>query len=80
MTGCLNSPLYAGIGLVAIAAYAYMTQPKESQKIAGKAVANAQKAKEAGKEELENTKEEIVGGVQKLGGRGSGGQKGFRSE
>lgn len=76
----INSPLYAGIGLIAVAAYAYLTQPKETQRAAGKAIHAGQKAKAAGREELQNTKEEIVGGVQQLGGRKQDGQKGFRSE
>ncbi|OAA76108.1 hypothetical protein LEL_05792 [Akanthomyces lecanii RCEF 1005] len=75
-----RAPLYAGIGLIAVAAYAYLTQPKETEQFAGKAIHAGQKAKEAGKAELQNTKEEIVGGVQKLGGRNPDGQKGFRSE
>ncbi|OAQ96855.1 hypothetical protein LLEC1_07311 [Akanthomyces lecanii] len=68
------------IGLIAVAVYAYLTQPKETEQLAGKAIHAGQKAKEAGKAELQNTKEEIVGGVQKLGGRNPDGQKGFRSE
>ncbi|OAA44022.1 hypothetical protein BBO_04378 [Beauveria brongniartii RCEF 3172] len=47
-----NAPLYAGIGLVAIAVYAYLTQPKESQKVAGKAINAGEKAKDAAKKEL----------------------------
>ncbi|KAJ6787006.1 hypothetical protein PWT90_07431 [Aphanocladium album] len=75
-----RAPLYAGIGLVAVAAYAYLTQPKETQKMAGKAMYAGEKAKQASKNELENTKDEIVGGMQKMSGRGTEGQKGFRSE
>ncbi|KAM3530963.1 hypothetical protein MY4038_004726 [Beauveria bassiana] len=75
-----NAPLYAGIGLVAIAVYAYLTQPKESQKVAGKAIYAGEKARDAAKRELGNTKEEMVSGMQKMSGRGTEGQKGFRSE
>lgn len=41
--------------------------------MAGKAIYAGEKAKEAGKEE-------IAGGMQKMSGRDSEGQKGFRSE
>ncbi|TQV91709.1 hypothetical protein IF1G_09775 [Cordyceps javanica] len=75
-----NGPLYAGIGLVAIAAYAYLTQPRETEHAAGKAIAAGERAKAAGKQELQNTKEEIVSGMQQMSGRDADGQKGFRSE
>ncbi|OAA71260.1 hypothetical protein ISF_01811 [Cordyceps fumosorosea ARSEF 2679] len=75
-----NGLLYAGIGLFALAAYAYLSQPRETERAAGKAMAAGERAKEAGKQELRNTKEEVVGGVQKMSGRDTDGQKGFRSE
>ncbi|ATY62149.1 hypothetical protein A9K55_009169 [Cordyceps militaris] len=75
-----NGPLYAGLGLIAIAAYAYLTQPREAEKAAGKVMAAGERAKAAGKRELQNTKEEMADGVQKMSGRDKDGQRGFRSE
>ncbi|KAJ3487138.1 hypothetical protein NLG97_g6471 [Lecanicillium saksenae] len=48
--------------------------------MAGKAIHAGEKTKQASKDEFENTKDEIVGGMQKMSGRGTEGQKGFRSE
>lgn len=75
-----TSPLYAGIGLVTVAMYAYLTQPKETQKMAGKAIYAGEKAQQAAKEEFENTKQEVANGMQKMSGRATEGQKGFRAE